>query len=88
MNEKKSNPEELMQKLNDNQLNDDELEMINGGGLYVAVNPNLCPKHRSKYVIYWDRSFYNDECTGCEHAKELGRTVHCEFAISGNYEWE
>lgn len=88
MKEINPNPEELMQKLNNSQLNDEELEKISGGGIFVAVDPGRCPKNRSKYVIYWDRRFVNDACTGCEHIKDMGRTVHCEFAVSGNYEWE
>ena len=82
------NVDDLMNRVQNKQLNDDELEKISGGGLYIAVDPSLCPKGRSKYVVYWDGSRSNKECAGCKHIKEFGNTVQCEFFISGNYEWE
>jgi bacteriocin-like protein len=85
-NEKNVDP--LMSKMQNKQLSEDELEKINGGGLYLAVDPSKCPKGLSKYVLYVDGSRSNKQCAGCEHIKEFGNRVQCEFFISGNYEWE
>lgn len=88
MKEKSNTTEELSAKLKNRELNEDELEKINGGGLFIAVDPQKCPKRRSKYVIYFDRRFKKDACSGCEHIKEFGEFVRCEYSYTGNYEWE
>jgi hypothetical protein len=92
MKEKSVNPEELMQKLNNNQLSDGELEKINGGGLYIAVDPSKCPYHLSKYVIYATDLYTTSVCLECKHntGRSFGCAVRscCEFAYSGNVEWK
>jgi hypothetical protein len=86
--EKKGDAPEGIMRNGESRLNDTELESVSGGGLFISVDPGKCPKGQSKYVIYADRRFANDACTGCEHVKEFGQYVRCEYSYTGNYEWE
>ena len=82
------NVDDLTNRLQNKQLGDDELDKISGGGLFLSVDAAKCPKGLSKYVLYLDGSRSNKQCFGCEHIKEYGNSVQCEYCTSGNYEWE